>query len=193
MGLVFLARHGSHDEVGHVLSGRSDIALNEAGRAQARWLAGRLADVPLAAIFASPRRRAQETAAPIATAHGLPVQTSAAWDEIDFGAWAGQPFAALDRRSDWQCWNGARGRAVTPAGDTMAAATRRAVDHLEHLEEEGPVLCVSHCDVIRGVVSQYLGLDADRILSFDCDPGSLTTLSLYQGGGRVVALNERLS
>jgi len=73
----------------------------------------------------------------------------------------------------------------------MAAATRRAVAEIETLEEEGPVLCVSHCDVIRGIVAHYLGLDADRLLSFDCDPASLTTLALYEGGGRVVTLNER--
>ncbi|HEU0066884.1 MAG TPA: histidine phosphatase family protein [Sphingomonas sp.] len=47
--------------------------------------------------------------------------------------------------------------------------------------------------MIRGLVAHYLGLSADRLFRFDVDPGSVTTLSLHPGGGRVVALNERLS
>jgi broad specificity phosphatase PhoE len=74
----------------------------------------------------------------------------------------------------------------------MATATARAVRHIQSAAGDGPVLCVSHCDVIRGVVAHYLGLDADRLLGFDVDPASLTELALYgDGTGRVVALNER--
>ena len=40
----------------------------------------------------------------------------------------------------------------------MGAVTARAVRHIEAVAREAPVLCVSHCDVIRGVVAHYLGL-----------------------------------
>jgi broad specificity phosphatase PhoE len=179
--------------VGHILSGRSEIGLSDSGRAQVAWTRDRLAGVQLAAIYSSPRKRARETAEIIASGRELEVALADALDEIDFGSWSGQSFSALDAQPDWQHWNSARGTAATPAGDTMAAATRRAVTHIEDLEEEGPVLCVSHCDVIRGIVAHYLGLDGDRLLSFDCDPASLTTLALHDGGGRVVTLNERPS
>jgi broad specificity phosphatase PhoE len=189
---VFLARHASHDEVGRVLSGRSDIALNAAGRAEAARLADRLAGVSIAAIHSSPRRRARETANIVAEHHGLPVNNADALDEIDFGAWIGRSFADLDGDPAWARWNVARGSAATPGGEDMAAATVRAVRHIEDVAGEQPVLCVSHCDIIRGVVAHYLGLDADRMLGFDVDPGSLTELALYgNGDGRVVMLNER--
>jgi broad specificity phosphatase PhoE len=189
---VFLVRHASHDEVGRVLTGRSDIAINAVGRAEAVWLADRLAGVPIAAIHSSPRRRARETADVVAERHGLPVTNADALDEIDFGAWMGQAFSDLDGDPAWARWNVARGTAVTPGGEDMGAATARAVSHIEQVAGEQPVLCVSHCDIIRGVVAHYLGLDADRLLGFDIDPASLTELALYgDGGGRVVTLNER--
>jgi broad specificity phosphatase PhoE len=189
---VFLARHASHDEVGRVLSGRSDIAINADGRAEAGRLADRLAGVPIAAIHSSPRRRARETAIIVAGRHDLPVNNADALDEIDFGAWMGRSFADLDCDPAWARWNDARGTAATPDGEDMSAATARAVRHIEQVAGEKPVLCVSHCDIIRGVVAHYLGLDADRLLGFDVDPASLTELALYgDGSGRVVALNER--
>jgi broad specificity phosphatase PhoE len=188
---ILLARHASHAEVGHVLSGRSDISLSEAGRREAERLADRLAGMPLAAIFTSPRPRAFETAAIVAARHAVAVEVADELDEIDFGRWTGRAFEALADDPDWHRWNAARGTAATPAGETMASATERAVRRIEAAAQQAPVLCVSHCDIIRGVVAHYLGLDADRLLRFDVDPASLTTVHLDDGGGRIVALNER--
>jgi broad specificity phosphatase PhoE len=147
--------------------------------------------MPLVAIHSSPRRRTWETAQIVADRQGLDVTISDALDEIDFGAWTGQSFAALESDPRWRRWNEARGSGAPPGGETMAAATARAIDHIVQISADGPVLCVTHCDIIRGVVAHILGLHADRLLSFDCDPASLTTLVLWNGGGRVVALNER--
>ncbi len=192
---VYLARHASHAEVGHILSGRSDIGLSDAGRAEAGFLADRLADVPLAAVHCSPRRRAVETARIVAERHGLAVIEVAALDEIDFGAWSGRSFAALEDDPDWRRWNETRDHAATPAGETMALAVRRAADHLAAIgdggEAPGPVLCVSHGDIIRGLVARTLGLDMAGIFGFDCDPASLTTLAGDGHDLRLVTLNER--
>ena len=188
---VLLARHASHAEVGHILSGRSDIALNDEGRLEAERLAKRLAAVPLASVFSSPCRRARETAELVAARHALPVECVDALDEIDFGRWAGQPFTTLAADPAWGRWNAKRATATTAGGEDMAGATARAVRHIEAVAGERPVLCVSHCDIIRGVVAYYLGLDANRLLGFDVDPASLTTLVLHGGGARIVALNER--
>ena len=174
-----------------MLSGRSAIPLNASGRAEADRLARRLAAVPLAAIHASPCRRAEETATAGAAWHTLSGESFDALDEIDFGAWAGQPFATLADDPDWAAWNTARGRATAPGGEGMTQVTARARAHLEKLDGDGPVLCVSHCDVIRGLVCHYLGLEYDRMLGFDCDPASLTTLRIEDGRGHLIALNER--
>jgi broad specificity phosphatase PhoE len=188
---VLLARHGSHDEVGAILSGRSEIALNAAGRAEAERLAERLAGTGLTAIHSSPRRRTRETAEIVAARHGLRVVLVDALDEVNFGAWTGRSFASLHGDPDWDRWNAERATAPTPGGESMAAATARAAAHVASLEATGgTILCVSHCDVIRGVAAHYLGLSLDRLLAFDCAPGSLTTLALAWSQGRIVTLNE---
>lgn len=188
---LYLARHASHAEVGTILSGRSEIALSAKGRREAAWLAQRLADVPLVAIHASPRRRARDTAGAVAAAHDLPVTIERELDEIDFGDWSGRRFDALHDDPAWQAWNSERAAAVTPAGDSMAAAVARGVACIARVAQAGAVLCVSHCDVIRGLVAHYLGLGAERIFAFDCDPASLTVIALDDGGARLVTLNER--
>ena len=187
---ILLARHGHHQEVGRVLSGRSDISLDMQGQEEAAALARLVAARGVTRIVSSPRARTRETAAVVATRLALPVAVEAALDEVDFGAFTGREFAALDDDPDWRRWNAERGSARCPDGETMKEAVARAVGFVAGCGE-GVTLCVSHCDVIRGVVAHYLGLPMERIFSLGCDPGSVTTLALEGEGAMVVALNER--
>ena len=192
--LVILARHAAHAEIGYRLSGRSDIGLSPDGHAAAQQLGEHLANTGLVTIRSSPRRRARETADAVAGQCGLTVETADGLDEIDFGGWTGRAFADLDADPQWQAWNATRGSTTPPAGETMAAATARAVEQVEAVAaaRSGPALLVTHCDIIRGVVAHYLGLALDRLLNFDIDLASRTTLAIGAWGGRVVAVNERL-
>lgn len=193
MRTVILVRHGAHAETGKVLSGRSEIALNDEGRVQAEALVERLESAAIASLHSSPRRRARETIAPLAVGRGLPVRVAAALDEIDFGAFAGRDFAALDADPDWRRWNDQRDIARCPGGETMAEAISRAAAHLADLPPwDFPALCVTHCDIIRGLVAQHLSVGFDRLFAFDCDPASRTTLEISAGAVRLVALNERI-
>lgn len=188
---VLLARHGHHQEVGRVLSGRSDIPLDEQGQAEAASLARLVTSRGVTRIVTSPRARTRETAAVVAAALGLPVAVAAALDEVDFGGFTGRSFAALESEADWQRWNADRGTARCPGGETMGEAVARAVGFVAGCGA-GVTLCVSHCDVIRGVVAHYLGLPLERIFALGCDSGSVTTLALEGEGAMVVGLNERL-
>lgn len=187
---VLLARHGHHAEVGQVLSGRSAIALDAQGRTEADGLARLVRPRGVTRIVSSPRARTRETAAAVAATLALPVEEAAALDEVDFGRFTGLSFVALADDPDWAQWNAARGTARCPNGETMGEAVARAVGFVAGLPA-GVTLCVSHCDVIRGVVAHYLGLPMARIFQLGCDPGSVTTLVLEGEGARLVALNER--
>lgn len=192
MATIHLARHGVHAEVGQVLSGRSDIGLSERGRVQAERVAGRFGQRAIAAVYASPLRRAVETADAIGAACGVSVQTDGAFDEVDFGRWAGRAFAELDGDPAWSRWNAARASALPPEGESMADATARAVRRLLDIATHaaGPVVVVSHCDIIRGVIAHHLGLSLDRLLGFDVDPASVSRLAIGAWGGRVLSINE---
>jgi broad specificity phosphatase PhoE len=74
--VIHLVRHGHVENPGRVLYGRlPGFHLSARGRAQAGLLARHFAATPLAAVLSSPLERAQQTAGPIAAAHGLEVRT----------------------------------------------------------------------------------------------------------------------
>jgi broad specificity phosphatase PhoE len=73
---VHVGRHGEVHNPAGVLYGRlPGFHLSETGAAQAAAVADFLAERDIVAVIASPLQRAQETAAPIAAKHNLPVDT----------------------------------------------------------------------------------------------------------------------
>lgn len=74
--VVHVLRHGEVFNPDRVLYGRlPGFHLSDKGSHQAEVVAKAFAGVDLAAVLASPLQRAQETATPTATAHGLPILT----------------------------------------------------------------------------------------------------------------------
>jgi len=74
--VVHLLRHGEVHNPDHVLYGRlPDYHLSANGRMMAAAAAGFFDGRPVAAVFASPLERAQETAQPVADRLGLPITT----------------------------------------------------------------------------------------------------------------------
>ena len=81
--IVHVMRHGEVYNPEKILYGRlPDYHLSDKGRAQAQAVADWLAHRDVAYVVASPLERAQETAAPIAEWHGLPVDTDVRIDRI---------------------------------------------------------------------------------------------------------------
>lgn len=171
------------------------MSLSQEGLEEAEIVADLLAVEPLAAVYSSPRERAYYTAREIADQHEMKVEIADGLDEIDFGEWTGLPFDALEGDPEWQRWNEARGSARPPAGESMEEAVSRATAALEQIagDHRGErIVCVSHCDVIRGVIAYYLGLPFDNLLRFDVDPASVSRLVVGEWGARVSSINERL-
>ena len=190
----FLVRHAAHDNVGGFLAGRTPgIHLGEAGLAQAARVGQRMARERFESIIASPRDRAQETAAAIASASGVTVETDEALEEIDFGSWSNRTFDDLNREPAWRRWNEVRSLSQTPAGETMLDVQHRVVRLINRLRQqwrEQAVVLVSHADVIRVAVGYVLGLPIDLWQRFDIGPGSVTTLVIGDWGGRALTINE---
>ncbi|MET0250734.1 MAG: histidine phosphatase family protein [Novosphingobium sp.] len=192
--MILLIRHAAHSHLGTILSGRTPgIGLSPKGRAQADALARRLEATTIDAVHASPVQRAQETAAAIAARHGLPVETVAALDEVDFGDWAGRGFAELAGDPRWDAWNAARASAPTPGGETMAQAQARAWNHIAQAAAVEPgrtIAMISHCDIIRAVLAEALGLSLDHLHRFDIGPASISRLVIGPWGEKVLSMNE---
>lgn len=181
MPSVYLLRHGAHADVGLRLTGRGvEHGLTQKGRAEAVVAGEALRNRQPSAIYASPRRRTQETARIVGDMLGLPVVDAPALDEIDFGHWTGLAFEALDGDPRWHEWNARRGSGQCPGGETMRAAQARALDFAFEAaaRHSAPPLLVTHCDIIRALVCWAERRPLDDIHAISCETASLTALEL---------------
>ncbi len=168
------------------------VPLSAEGVAQAAALADALAARPVRAVLSSPVQRAQETAAPIAARHGLPVLTDAGLDEVDFGAWMGMTFDTLASDPAWDVWNRCRSLAPTPGGETMAAAQARALAAVARVRTavgDGEAVLVGHSDLLKAVLAHLLGTPLDLLQRIELAPASRSVMVLWDGGGRVDGVN----
>jgi probable phosphoglycerate mutase len=194
---VLLARHATHPLVGRVLCGRMPgVRLDEAGQRAAAQLGLRLRRDSPVALYASPQERCLETAIAIGRACGLDPLACDALDEIDFGAWTGATFEGLADDPAWAGWNARRAESCPPGGESMLQAQRRAVAGLQRLRarhREDTIIAVSHADVIKAMLMWCLGLTLDAHQAFDIDPASVSALRLWDGGGKVLWMNEKVT
>ena len=168
------------------------VHLNAEGLAQAAKLAERFHPGDAAIVISSPLERCRETAAPIAERLGLPVIVSEALNEIDCGAWTGKSFPELDADPRWAAWNDEREQTAVPCGEAIREVQTRVMNLIESFgaSEQGPVVLVSHSDVIKAAISTLLGVRLQWHDRIQIDPASMTTVDLWPGAGKIVRMNE---
>lgn len=118
--VLYLIRHGhTGANALHDLHGLDDDDLDDTGRAQADALGRLFAGLPLAAVYASPLRRAVETAAPMAASTGHTVQVDPALVDRDYGPWTGHlkadvvaQFGSVDAAPGVEDWDTFTDRAL---------------------------------------------------------------------------------
>lgn len=185
MSILLLVRHATTSATGVRLGGRTQTPLDERGRAQAEAVAVRLAGLPVKAVYASPLARTWETATAVAAPHRLDVVADDGLLEVDYGRWTDRPLKAVSRTKLWPVIQQRPGLVEFPEGETIRGAQLRAVDAVERLVARHPrhlVVAVSHADVIKVVVSFYLGQPLDLFQRIAIAPASVTALQLGHGG-----------
>jgi alpha-ribazole phosphatase len=166
--------------------GRSDVGLSDAGHLHAAKLASQLSDLPIAAVVASPRQRALDTAAPIAAHHDLAVETVPGLRELDFGEIEGKTYEEIERsRPDlWRRWMSEPTAVHFPGGEGYADLRERVVAATGDLQRahDGKVcVVVTHGGVIRAVLSAALELPDAKIFRFDQSYGALSVIDWFDG------------
>ena len=195
---VFLVRHGAT-----VLSaedryaGSVDAALSDEGRAQARALGARLAGEPLAAVYASPMARAQDTARSIVAGRGLEVVTVPEIRETDHGHWEGKTREEIRAGfpEEYARWERDPFTFAPSNGETGLTVLARALPAFLAIVSRHPdssVLVVSHKATIRLVIGELLGVELrgyrDRL---DMSPCGLNILDVKSGAeARLVLFND---
>jgi len=166
-----------------------DPALAPEGLDQARRVAGALARERVDAVFASPMRRAVETAEPFVAQSGLALQISPDIVEFDRGTGTYIPMEEL-KRDDYAAW-----KAFVDGGYDVdiAGFQKIVVAALEDIVAANPsrrVAVFCHGGVINVWTAHVLGM-APRLF-FEPGYGSLHRFLCASGGQRnLVSLNER--
>lgn len=164
---LILARHGQTDaNVLRALDSRPPGGpLNDLGHAQAAALGGRLAGEPVTAVYASRAVRAQQTAAPVAVAHDLPVTVIDGVQEVFCGDLEGRTDLASREWFDqvYTAWWEGDLDAHLPGGESANDLRERYVPVLRELAATGTetMVLVSHGAAIRLAAAALLGDTAE--------------------------------
>jgi alpha-ribazole phosphatase len=193
MSRLVLIRHAEPDDSMRGRSyGRLDVPLSTAGRAQAAAIVEALRDARLDAIFASPLRRAIDTAAPLAEARALEVLTHDGLQELDFGALEGLTFddVALAHPELYERWMTDPTQTRFPDGESFADLRERAlVAAAEIRSEHERAAIVAHGGVTRAILADALQMPARAIFSLDQPYGAISVVEWMDGTAVVRGLN----
>jgi probable phosphoglycerate mutase len=196
MTQIFLIRHAVNDFVktGKLAGWTPGVHLNDEGKAQAKALGERLADAPLAHLYASPLERTVETAQAIHKHHpGIPLEITHEIGEVRYGDWEGQKIADLNQRKMWSVVQEYPTRAYFPNGETMRGVQNRIVDAMEGFVHKHPnetIALVFHADLIKMTLAHYLGVHLDNFQRIVVSPASISVLMLGHSRPFIGVVND---
>src|SRR4029450_5788049 len=136
--------------------------------------------------------RCQETAAVVAEAKGLKVETLEDMGEVHYGDWTGRTLKELAREPLWKVVQTTPSAARFPEGESLFETQARAVLAVERLREAHPrqtVAVCSHADVIKALACHYLGMHLDLFQRVVVSPASVTAIA-FGPAPYLVRLND---
>ena len=164
--MLYIIRHGKTDwnEI-HKLQGRTDIPLNEEGRAMARAAAAEYKDIHFDVCYCSPLVRARETAELLLAGRDIPIITDERLVEMSFGIYEGveNSFAIGDCPVNVLFQHPEEYRPV-PEGESLEELYARTGEFLreviEPLMKEGKdVVIVGHGAMNSSIVCQVKNIE----------------------------------
>ena len=182
---LYLVRHGTTMlNRQNRYRGRRDVALDEGGWSDAWGAARELEQYDISAIYASPLRRARDTARVIADTVGIDhVQDHPGLVNLDYGEW--EAFTADEaREQDPDAFDGYQNfspGAACPGAETLDDAAQRILLTLRVMALMHPgetIAAVSHAAMVRLVIT--VGGNRPREQwRYALPNGSITELDLY--------------
>jgi broad specificity phosphatase PhoE len=163
--------------------GRTDVPLDDEGRAQAQALAAHLASEHFDFALASDLSRATATAAAIGAACGVAVMSEPRLREMNFGAWEGLTWDEITERFPETAGRpSTAARQYTPVGgetfDDVSARIRDVLaDVTARLTGDGRALIVSHAGVMHAILRVALDETEPAALGVSLVPASIMRLS----------------
>ena len=177
------------------IQGNNHGSLTRHGRRQAAALARTLRIMCPVVVYASPVRRAWETAEMIAASCGLAPVPVGALMEVDAGELDGlKPEEMKERYPEFaERWCQDATTAVMPGGESLAQMQARVwpavMEILERHRGETLVL-VSHCLAIKSLLCHVLGIPLNSFGHFQLCVGAFSIVEFKSGGAVLTRHND---
>lgn len=175
---LYFVRHGQTDwNTQGKLQGHADIPLNNAGKAEAVRLSGKISAIDFDICFSSDLQRAIGTAHILKSARPFIIKSSPALRERNYGPWEGRLFSELLEHE----------KAGHPLLNIESdeEIQKRVFPLLHEIVSNYPgatVLIVTHGSVIRSLLVHLLNIDSSSILSIQMK--TIATLELIVSNGQ---------
>jgi len=189
---VLLVRHGQTAwNVERRFLGRTDVPLDELGRAQAARLGARLRPLAPLPVYASPLRRARETAETVGPARLVPGLA-----EMDMGELEGLSGSECLARypAVLVAWREDPSSTEIPGGETLAQVQARAVPAFRELvaahRPGEQLLVVTHQLTLATLLCDLTGRPLSEFRTWSHRNTGLSVVHLRATGAEVVVLDD---
>ncbi len=195
---LYLVRHGetanNRARPRRLQGRRTDPDLSEEGYQQARRTGELFRARPIDAVFASPLRRAAETAEAIAQRHGLTVETVDALVEVDVGDWEGRDWEEVERNDPEAYRLFMADASIHPylGGENLSVVQARVIPAFEKLLAENlgkTIVAVAHNVVNRSYLAHLLGIELRRYRAVPQDNCCVNLVRYRNGKVKLVTVN----
>lgn len=167
---LYFLRHGqtAYSKTGGYCGAiENDPGLTPEGIEMAQAFAEMYDHLPWQGVYVSPLRRARQTAEPLCTRLGIPMQIREGLKEIAYGKWEGMHPSEVDRQFHdlYVRWLTDPAWTSPPGGERGIEIARRSSEVIEEIEntyKAGNILLVSHKATIRIMLCSLLGIDIGR-------------------------------
>lgn len=177
--------------------GRTDIPLDDEGRAQAQALAAHLTGERFAFALSSPLVRAWATAQAIVAQSGVTVEPEPRLQEMQFGTWEGLTWEEIVAQTPGLAYEYEKSpRAYVAEGgesfdDLCARVAPVLASVTERLAEDATALLVAHAGPMHALLRLSLGEDDATALGVKLVPaGIIRFVRVGTGAWTLASLNE---
>jgi broad specificity phosphatase PhoE len=113
--------------------------------------------------------------------------------EMNYGDWNGKELKALSKKREWKSIQNQPSKFKFPQGESFLQLRKRVQSFLTEIETlQGPVLVVSHGDVIKMMLTCTLNLSTDNFQKFLIEPASVSIINYESKAKNVIASNQRM-
>ncbi len=192
--ILYCIRHGesSYNAEGRI-QGQSDVPLSQLGRRQSEAVAAALAELPIEALYASPLRRAMQTAEPVAAALGLEIQTDRRLIEVHAGVFQDKLRSELQQQypEEMARWRSGDPDFPLPGGETRRHLMQRGCEAFRQIarSDHGRAVVVTHGGLLAAALKALLEIPAQRH-PFVLHNGSISQLDVTDGRVKLLSVNR---